>query len=150
MEKNHFNIRQAKKDDMITVAKMNKQLIRDEGSPNPMTIQELERRFRQWRKEGWRCVVIEHQGTMIGYCVFKEIKGTHSYQYNLSLKQFFIRRHLRSRGIGSSALKFMINSFFPKIPRVRVEVLESNQRGKKFWLSNGFVPVATTLDRVIG
>jgi len=46
-------VRVAGSDDVRLLAQMNKRLIEDEGSRNPMSTPELEQRMRGWLDHGW-------------------------------------------------------------------------------------------------
>ena len=59
-------------DDVALLARMNAQLIRDEGDPKRLTTDQLERRMAAWLAEGYAAVLFEESGDAVGYALFKE------------------------------------------------------------------------------
>jgi hypothetical protein len=51
--------RQATLNDSSLLAKLNHQLIRDEGHRNPMTVPELENRMRGWLSTDYEAIIFE-------------------------------------------------------------------------------------------
>ena len=129
--------------DAALLASWNFQLIRDEGHPNQMTVQELEARMRGWLSSGsMRGVVFERDFQPVGYAVFGiEPDGT------VNLRHFFIAREHRRKGIGRSAMKLLAQDILPPTTRLTVVVLAHNEVGRRFWESCGFTNHAHILER---
>ena len=122
----------AKPADLDLLAKWNRQLIRDEGSTNPMNIAQLKARLRSWLKTGEYQAVLFHQGQkMLAYAVYKEDAE------ELYLRQLFVRRDCRGRGIGHAAMAILIHTIWPR-KRLTVSVLFTNPRAFKFYRSVGY------------
>jgi ribosomal protein S18 acetylase RimI-like enzyme len=125
--------------DAPALAAMNRQLIRDEGHRNPMTVAELEVRMAGWLGGGYEAVVFEQAGEPVGYALFR--RGP-EYVY---LRQFFVRPESRRRGVGRAALDWMAAHSWPG-SRVRVEVLVGNTAGVAFWRAVGFRDYCLSLE----
>jgi GNAT superfamily N-acetyltransferase len=134
-----ISIRAASREDLPLIASMNAQLIEDEGSRNPMGLMELETRARGWLEDGsWRVEIAERDGGAIGYCVYQHRAD----EYDPALpavyiRQFFVHRSERSRGVGKKIFAMLAIGFPPRC-RVVLEALASNPRGERFWTHVGF------------
>ena len=135
--------RHATPGDMDLLAEMNARLIRDEGSRNPMTVPELGERMRGWLRSGeYHAILFSRGSQTVAYALYrKEDAGVY-------LRQLFVERTGRRRGIGRAALAILRSSVWPPGARVRVEVLATNPEGAAFWRSVGFSEYATTLELV--
>lgn len=156
------SIRNASDGDVPLLAQMNRRLIEDEGSRNPMPLRELERRMRGWLQSGWdadvfvesRAVPEKHAGTegiILGYAVYQHRTDEYNpHEPVIYLRQFFIDRPHRSKGLGTLALKTLFATRFPSRCTVVVDVLAANPRGLRFWERVGFHPHMTTLKAKVG
>ena len=108
-----------------------------------MNAQELEARMRNWLSSGsMRGVIFERDSQPVGYAVFGvEPDAT------VNLRHFFISRDHRRQGIGSAAMKLLVQTILPRDARVTVVVLDHNEAGRKFWESFGFKDHAHILER---
>ena len=150
-------VRAAGGDHVRLLAQMNKRLIEDEGSRNPMSTLELEQRMRDWLDGGWnadlfvesRAMPDEHldEGeSVVGYAVYQRRRDEDDQdEAVIYLRQFFIDRPYRDKGLGTLALRDLVNSRFPARCTVVVDVLAANPRGLRFWQRVGFHPHMTTL-----
>src|ERR1700677_4691710 len=100
--KNPMKIEKAKLADSSILAEMNYSLIRDEGHRNPMNRVQLMRRMRNWLKGKYRAFLFKEQGKIIGYCLFRKEEGF------IYLRQFFIIRNFRKKGLGKKAFKLLL------------------------------------------
>ena len=119
--------------DVDTLANWNKQLIEDEGSRNPMNLQQLNDGMTGFLKSDWRAVILSVDGEEAGYILYKE--GRDDYfpdQPTVYVRQFFIRRDRRSKGLGEASFNIITEKHFPKGSDLSLEVLESNPRGRRF------------------
>ena len=119
---------------------MNYQLIRDEGHRNPMNPEELRDRMRQWIAGEYRAMVFEQSGAVVGYALFREDEK------EIYLRQLFICRELRGRGLGRKAMDILKNEIWPKDKRLTVEVLAANHAAVRFWHAMGYKDYALTLE----
>jgi GNAT superfamily N-acetyltransferase len=62
------------------------------------------------------------------------------------LRQFFVVRSLRRRGIGRQALRLLITHIWPYTKRLTVSVHTHNTAGLRFWPAIGFTDDALTLE----
>lgn len=80
--------RPANVNDVPLLAQMNLQLVRDEGSRNPMSLSQLEGRMRKWIEQDGQVVVVEHDDTMVGYILFQFRND----EYRQSDKTVYVRQ----------------------------------------------------------
>src|SRR5437016_9900113 len=124
--------RRATAEDCPLLAKLNHQLIRDEGHRNRMTVPELEQRMRGWLSEEYRAVIYEDGGEIVAYSLFREQAE------EIYLRQLFVVRHRRRQGLGRQAVEILRSQVWPKTKRLTVEVLVANQSGVAFWRAIGY------------
>jgi predicted acetyltransferase len=136
-----MNYRIATQDDAGELAKMNRQLIADEGHRNPMTDAQLEERMRGWIKSGeYEAAVFEEGGQTTGYALWRR-EPEHVY-----LRQFFVGREWRRRGLGREAIHWLRAHAWKDARRLRVEVLVGNTAAIEFWRAVGYRDYALTLE----
>jgi GNAT superfamily N-acetyltransferase len=125
---------------------MNRRLIEDEGSRNPMSLAELQDRMSGWLRGEWQVEFFVDEDAVVGYAVYQFRRDM--YELNkvvVYLRQLYIERDKRSRGLGSRAVKLLAQTRFPIGCRIEVDVLASNPRGVQFWTRVGFQPYCTTM-----
>ena len=135
-----MTFRAATSDDCPRLAELNHQLIRDEGHPNRMTVQELEQRMRGWLSAEYRAIIYEDGGEVVAYALFREQAE------EIYLRQLFVVRHRRSQGIGHRAVEMLRSQVWPETKRLTVEVLVANKRAISFWRSAGYADYALSLE----
>jgi ribosomal protein S18 acetylase RimI-like enzyme len=141
-------LRPVRKQDLRTVAEMNHELIRAEGSVNPMSLPELEARMRGWLKGEYRALLVMHGSEVIGYLLFRpEANEYFQERPRFYIRQYFIRKENRRQGFGRAGLDEFIKRHLPEKAEISVEVLETNPGGKKFWEKVGFRKYLTCLRR---
>jgi len=111
---------------------MNHQLIQDEGHRNKLTVSELEERMRGWLADEYRAIIYEDGGQVVAYALFRE-QPAESY-----LRQLFVVRDRRRKGIGRRALEILRSQVWPKTKRLTVEVLAANTPAVAFWRAVGY------------
>ena len=143
-----IEIRPARPDDLPELAVLNKQLIDDEGSRNPMNVEQLQRRMMRWLSGDWSIVVVLADSQIAGYCVYR-ISSDEYYpeQSTVYVRQFCVRRDWRGRGVGRTAFEKIVAERFPADAPISLEVLETNLQGRRFWGQLGFRPYSTTMIR---
>ncbi|MCC3374028.1 GNAT family N-acetyltransferase [Cohnella sp. REN36] len=130
-----LHYRKAGADDVPALAEMNLELIRDEGSRNPMTLNELAGRMTDWLERGEYVAWLLCDGDeTIGYalCQHQE-RGSEVY-----LRQYLIRQSYRRRGCGLEGIHLLREQFAGI--SLSIDVLDGNVRGRRFWAKAGFVP----------
>ena len=135
-----MTFRPATLDDCALLARLNHELIRDEGHRNPMTVPELEQRMRGWISGEYRAIIYEVGGEIVAYALFREQPE------EIYLRQLFVVRHRRSQGIGRWAVDILRSQIWPKTKRLTVEVLVANTRAVSFWRSVGYADYALSLE----
>ena len=136
----------AEPEDSTTLAEMNKHLIEDEDHRNPMTINELSRRMKSWLRSGWEAVLILDENVTVGYALYqRRTDPFYPTEQVVYLRQFFISRPHRQRGLGTVSFNTIKNEYWSKAKRIEVEVLVRNKVGIDFWHSLGFTDYALSL-----
>jgi len=131
--------RRATAADVPALAAMNRQLIRDEGHRNPMTVAELADRMAGWLAGEYEAVLFEEGGSPVGYALYRRQP---EYVY---LRHLFVRPEDRRRGVGRAAVGWLRRHAWAG-GRVRVEVLVGNAAGVAFWRALGFADYGLTLE----
>jgi GNAT superfamily N-acetyltransferase len=129
-------------DDAPLLARMNADLIRDEGHSNTMTVAQLEQRMRGWLSAEYTAVVFERAAQPVGYALFRDNEGR-----GMLLRQFFVSADCRRQGLGRRAFALLVEEVLAPGTRVAVEVLTRNERALAFWRAVGFTEYAVTLER---
>ena len=62
------------------------------------------------------------------------------------LRQYFLVRDFRRRGIGGQAIRVLAEEFWPADKRIRVNVLIGNRPALEFWRAVGFGDYLLTLE----
>ena len=136
----------AEPEDSATLAEMNKRLIEDEGHRNPMAINELSVRMESWLRSDWEAVFILDENVTIGYALYqRRTDPFYPTDQVVYLRQFFISRSHRQRGLGTVSFNAIKNEYWSKAKRIEVEVLVRNKAGINFWHSLGFIDYALGL-----
>lgn len=133
--------RQATERDLAALARMNQQLIQDEGSRNRMTLGALELRLRGWLQSTYVAVLFSLPGTPpVAYAIYRDEPG------GIYLRQFFVDRHYRRQGVGRQAMHLLLHEIWAPEERIVLDVLAHNERGRAFWQSLGFQEYAITME----
>ena len=128
------------------LARLNKQLIEDEGSRNPMTEAELEIRMKKLLAEGWRADLILREKRAIGYALYQLRRDDYDpCAPVVHLRQYCIDREERGRGYGRRGVELLMEQRFPTGSTVEIDVLASNSAGQRFWRALGFTPYSTAM-----
>jgi predicted acetyltransferase len=132
--------RAANSADIPMLAKMNQQLIKDEGHRNSMRLNELESRMRSMLEGNYTATLFEIGEHVVAYALWRDEPDW------LYLRQFFVARGHRRRGIGTRAVRMLNDEVWPTEKRVRVNVLIGNQPGLEFWRAVEFADYLITLE----
>ncbi|MDE7288489.1 MAG: GNAT family N-acetyltransferase [Oscillospiraceae bacterium] len=120
--------------DIPQLAAMNKRLIEDEKSDNPMNISELENRMKGFLETEYDAYFFKCGEDIAGYAL---VKNNCSPPY---LRQFFIERNFRRKHLGTEAFSALLN--YLKTDSLDIEVLTRNEIGMRFWEKLGFEEVS--------
>ena len=123
---------------------MNRQLIQDEKSTNPMDVDQLRGRMQGWLESNYHAVLFERADEVIGYALYRFEDETFGKRRVVYLRQFFVGRAYRGQGWGQQAFGELRRDFFREA-YVKLEVLTTNSSGLAFWQRLGFEPYAVTM-----
>ena len=135
-----MNFRPANANDCALLAELNHQLIRDEGHRNSMTVPELEQRMGDWLASEYAAMLFENDGEVVAYALYREQPA------EIYLRQLFVVRHCRRRGIGRAALEILRSKIWPKNKRLTVDVLVHNATAIAFWRAMGYQDYSLKLE----
>jgi predicted acetyltransferase len=135
-----MKFRRATLDDCALLAELNHQLIRDEGHRNKMTVPELEQRMKGWLASEYTAVLFEEDGEVVAYALYRE------QAQEIYLRQLFVVRNRRRRGLGRTAFEILRSKIWPKNKRLTVDVLVQNTGAVAFWRSVGCEDFCLTLE----
>lgn len=130
-------IRECTYQDVPQLALMNKHLIEDEKSSNPMTVAELECRMRGFISDEYNAYFFIEDDIVLGYALVKHTSTP------LYLRQFYIEREFRRKHYGKRAFQQLMEYIQTDI--IDIEVLPWNERGYLFWKSCGFDDVCISM-----
>jgi len=118
--------------DIRQLAVLNLQLIEDEKSDNPMTVEELEERMSEFMNGDYNAYFYRDEGNTIGYALVR-ISSMPMY-----LRHFFVCREYRRNGCGKTFFGDLLKEL--GVRTIDIEVYSWNETGKRFWESLGFSP----------
>ncbi|MAU12588.1 MAG: GNAT family N-acetyltransferase [Anaerolineaceae bacterium] len=143
-----LSFRRATVEDVPLLARMNKELIEDERSRNPMNLDELAARMTRWLEDHYHAVIMERGEEVVGYILYRTVDDEYfPYHSNIHVRQYFVTRSSRRRGIGQNAFEQIVKEYLPAGSAITLDVLERNPEGKQFWMKLGFKVYHTTLRR---
>lgn len=121
--------------DVKELAALNKQLIDDEKSDNPMSIGELEERMAGFLATDYSAYFfVDGEDNVIGYALVRNNCEP------LYLRQFLIKREYRGHHFGTAAFNSLLD--FLGVTSIDIEVLSHNKAGLGFWKSCGFKEIS--------
>ena len=124
-----MRIRICDETDVPLLAAMNKRLIEDEKSSNPMDIEQLENRMRVFLSGEYTAYLFTEDGSVAGYALVKDSSTPY-------LRQFYIERQYRRAHRGRNAFELLKEQL--QTDAIDIDVLPWNQAGRAFWASLGF------------
>ena len=105
-----------------------------------MTVRQLEKRMKDWLASEYSAVIFEERKKVVAYALFREdVK-------EIYLRQLFVVRNRRRRGIGRQAFEILRNRIWPKGKRLTVEVLVQNESAIAFWRAMGYEDYSLLLE----
>ncbi len=126
--------------DSQLIAEMNYQMIKDQKHRNSMNVTQLNRRMKKWLAGDYGAYLFLNEGKTIGYCLFHKTK---EFMY---VRQFYIEKTSRRRGLGLMALNWLRKNVWKKENRFRLDVLVGNERAIRFWEAAGFTKYCLTME----
>ncbi len=125
-----FAIIKCTDNDLNQLALMNKQLIEDEKHDNPMNVDQLKVRMRDFLHTDYKAYKFVAGDDVVGYALVNDQKSP------LYLRQFFICREYRRLGYGKLAFEELLVKLHTT--EIDIEVMFWNEAGYGFWKSLGF------------
>ena len=123
-------------DDVQTLTRMNRQLVEDEGHRNRFRCDAwFEERMRGFLTGGYDAVFFELEGEAVAYALYTDHP---EHDDTIYLRQIFVDRAHRRKGIGREAMRVLKEEVWPKGKRLTVEVLVDNQVARAFYKAAGF------------
>jgi GNAT superfamily N-acetyltransferase len=135
-----LKFRFATQSDVSWLAKMNQELICDEGHRNKMTLPELEQRMSDFLQSEYDAVITSLGQNDIGYALYRQDPEW------LYLRQIFIIKTMRSKGFGRRFIEWLKNNPWRDCKRIRTDVLVGNIVGTDFWKAVGFKEYCITME----
>jgi 2-amino-4-hydroxy-6-hydroxymethyldihydropteridine diphosphokinase len=124
------------------LARLNRQLVEDEGARTRLTLDGLEDRMRGWLRGEYAAMIFELSGEPVAYALYRKTEGgTH-------IRQFFVVRHARRRGIGRRAMELLLKRALASEATIELGVLAHNRPALDFWKSVGFSEYVITLEKL--
>jgi len=135
-----LSFRIATPDDAPLLARLNRELIEDEGHRNPMTLPELEKRMRGWLAGEYQAALFVRDGRVVAYALYRPDGA------DIHVRHLFVVRAARRQGIAREALRTLARNVWPARARVTLEVLVGNAGAIAFYQALGFTSYALTLE----
>ncbi len=137
-----MEIKKAENGDLTVLAMMYRQLRTDAYYRSILSLVELQEKMRKFiTEDGWIAHLFLDDQQVIGYCLWQEKSDA------IYIRQFWIMRSQRRQGYGRNFFDELKAKFWNN-KRLKLEVLNHNERGESFWRSLGFSPYAVTLEWV--
>jgi len=97
-----------------------------------MTLPQLEERMRGFLSGEYRGVIFQEDGEVVAYALYREQPD------EIYLRQLFVVRDRRRRGIGRRAIEILRSEIWPKNKRLTVDVLLHDTTAIAFWRAVGY------------
>ena len=122
--------------DVPILAKMNQHLTEDEKHKNRFQTDEwFKQRMVRFLSGEYQAVLFEKDGKVIAYALYRDHQ---EHEDTIYLRQIFVDRSLRRRGIGRHMMGVLMNEYWSKDKRLTVEVLSDNNAAYAFYESVGY------------
>jgi GNAT superfamily N-acetyltransferase len=104
-----------------------------------MGIGELEQRMAKWLSGAYQAALVEDGGEVVAYALYRDADdGWEGEAKGIYLRQFFVQRSLRRKGLGTAALSLLREPLWGARCRITLEALTHNVAAHAFWRSLGF------------
>jgi ribosomal protein S18 acetylase RimI-like enzyme len=139
-----MNYRIATGEDVPLLARMNRQLVEDEGHRNRFRSEAwLEERMRSFLAGTYTAALFEREGRIVAYALYTDQTENADTIY---LRQIFVDRSCRRESVGREAMRILLEEIWPKEKRVTVGVLMGNQTAIDFYRASGFQPYSMEME----
>ena len=131
-------------DDVGLLARMNRQLVEDEGHRNRFkTDVWFEERMRGFLSGAYKVVLFDISGEVVGYALYTDHPD---HADTIYLRQIFVSRSHRRQGNGREEMRILKEEIWPKDKRITVGVLVGNEAARAFYEAAGFKPYSGELE----
>ncbi len=127
--------------DTPLLASWNVELIRDEGSANPMNPGQVEDRISRFLGGDYEAAIFSTEGMDVGYALWRPA------EHGIYIRQLFVVASKRRQGIGRATVELLLSKILPPDGPASVEVLVGNTPGLAFWHAMGFEDHAIEMSR---
>jgi ribosomal protein S18 acetylase RimI-like enzyme len=142
-----LRLRPPRPDELERVARMNVALQEDEGA-YVMRIEHALARLRAWLDGPYRCTVFVDGEDLAGYALHRPTDpDSEGHPGGVYLRQLFIVRERRRRGLGREAFSLLVSEVFPEGCYITLEALVANPDGQAFWKALGFREYSVRFER---
>ena len=139
-----MNYRIAAAEDVPLLARMNRQLVEDEGHRNRVQSDAwLEDRMRGFLAGPYKAVLFEREGRIVAYALYT---NQTEHGDTIHLRQIFVERSCRRQGVGREVMRILLEEIWPAEKRITVGVLHGNQTAISFYHAIGFQPYSMEME----
>ncbi len=139
-----MNYRFATTADIPVLADMNRQLTEDENHRNRFKPELwFKKRMEQFLKGDYKALLFEKEGRVVSYVLYLNHPD---HEDTIYLRQIFVKREIRRRGIGREVMTILMNDIWPKEKRLTVGVLSHNEIARKFFEAVGYKEYSLELE----
>jgi GNAT superfamily N-acetyltransferase len=130
--------------DAPALGRFNAQLAEDEGAPSLGPTSFYVERMRTWLSQGrYQAALAWAQDEPVAYALWRDDPD----YADIFVRQFFVAREHRGRGMGQRLFEQAVRQFWDGRP-LRLDVYDSNPRGAAFWARLGFAPYSRLMRRM--
>lgn len=122
---------------------MNAQLSEDEGGQPIGPLPVIVARMRGWLETGrYQAAVARRGDEALAYVLWRADQD----YGDIFIRQYFVSRENRGAGLGQALFERAVSQFWAGRP-LRLDVYDTNPRGRAFWEKNGFVSYSRLMRR---
>jgi ribosomal protein S18 acetylase RimI-like enzyme len=131
-------------EDVPLLARMNRQLVEDEGHRNRFhTDSWFEDRMRDFINGNYRAILFEREERIVAYALFTDQTENSDTVY---LRQIFVQRSCRRQGVGREVMRILMEEIWSEEKRITVGALQGNQTAIDFYRAIGFQPYSIEME----
>jgi len=132
-----MQFRFAQQSDFPLVAALNHELLASDANAHLFSEPELVSRLARWVSEGHQILLFNEGDATVGYALY-EIRPFETKTETVFLRHFLIKPGSRRKGLGRTALAYLLDHVWPKSASVAVETKADNDPAIQLWHSFGF------------
>jgi GNAT superfamily N-acetyltransferase len=139
-----LRIDRATQADIPLLAALNLELYEDEQHPYPLDLSALTERMAHWVAGEYQVLLFRRGARVAGYAVWREE------EFVAYLRQFFICRDQRRRGVGRAVMKLLRRDVLPTGRPLHLEASVWNTDAIAFWRAIGFEDFGLSMELKAG